>query len=185
MLALRQSEWQSSNVQNISLKTLYGGQFTLVTKLMIPNYPSTFITSYLPTNLRKKTHFFRAFNARIISVLWSSHYNFLLDLKLKTTIMNNLLLLPSPLDISAPARHGILWHDQILQGWRPRRWRCRTKCTSYKERRCKEIRKMGQRPSLDSDILNITQEPSRYNKFQSLCSTSSIRKCVPVITVII
>ena len=80
----------------------------LVTKLMIPNYPSTFITSYLPTNLRKKTHFFRAFNARIISVLLSSHYNFLLDLKLKTTIMNNLLLLPSPLDISAPARHGIL-----------------------------------------------------------------------------
>ena len=38
-LALRQSGIRRVNVRNVSFKTLYGGQFTLSTQLIIQNYP--------------------------------------------------------------------------------------------------------------------------------------------------
>ena len=38
-LALPQSNGRRANVKNVSVETLYGGQFTLSTQLIIPNYP--------------------------------------------------------------------------------------------------------------------------------------------------
>ena len=38
-LALRQSLWRRANVRNVSFVSLYGGQFTLSSQLMILNYP--------------------------------------------------------------------------------------------------------------------------------------------------
>ena len=40
-LALRQSLWRRANARNVSFKTLYGGQFTLSTQLIPPNYRYT------------------------------------------------------------------------------------------------------------------------------------------------
>ena len=38
-LALRLSPWRRANARNVRFETLYGGQFTLSTQLIIPNYP--------------------------------------------------------------------------------------------------------------------------------------------------
>ena len=39
-LALRQSELRRANARNVSFETLYGGQFTLLTLLIILNSPN-------------------------------------------------------------------------------------------------------------------------------------------------
>ena len=43
-LAPRLSPWRRANARNVRFETLYGGQFTLSTQLIIPNYPD--ILSY-------------------------------------------------------------------------------------------------------------------------------------------